>query len=115
MNSLKLLALAFSFYFRLKSVIAFRTFFVTVILITFQNCDQIVQSEGFSIKPLSSINEINVVDNSLSESWNTLSDLSAFNGPLRVSSVNRRYFTDNTGKAIFLTGSHTWGNLVDVG
>jgi hypothetical protein len=36
-------------------------------------------------------------------------------GPLRVSKVNPRYFTDNTGKAVYLTGSHTWDNLVDMG
>ncbi len=36
-------------------------------------------------------------------------------GPLRVSKVNSRYFTDDTGKAIYLTGSHTWNNLVDIG
>lgn len=33
---------------------------------------------------------------------------------LRVSEVNPRYFTDNGGKAIYLTGSHTWDNLVDM-
>ncbi|MGI6209391.1 MAG: DUF6298 domain-containing protein [Anaerolineae bacterium] len=37
-----------------------------------------------------------------------------FHGPLRVSSVNPRYFTDDRGKAIYLTGSHTWANLVDI-
>ena len=31
-------------------------------------------------------------------------------GPLRVSSVNPRYFTDAGGRAIYLTGSHTWTN-----
>lgn len=36
-------------------------------------------------------------------------------GPLRVLASNRRYFTDGTGKAIYLTGSHTWGNLQDNG
>lgn len=35
-------------------------------------------------------------------------------GPLRVSEKNPRYFTDNQGKAIYLTGSHTWNNLVDM-
>lgn len=39
----------------------------------------------------------------------------AFDGPLRVSSNNPRYFTDNSGKAIYLTGSHTWINLKDSG
>jgi hypothetical protein len=36
-------------------------------------------------------------------------------GPLRVSDVNPRYFTDGSGKAIYLTGAHTWNNLVDMG
>jgi len=36
-------------------------------------------------------------------------------GPLCVSKVNSRYFTDDTSKAIYLTGSHTWNNLVDIG
>jgi hypothetical protein len=36
-------------------------------------------------------------------------------GPLRVSDKNPRYFTDGSGKAILLTGSHTWNNLVDMG
>jgi hypothetical protein len=37
------------------------------------------------------------------------------NGPLRVNLVNPRYFTDGSGKAIFLTGSHTWDNRQDMG
>jgi len=36
-------------------------------------------------------------------------------GTLRVSQSNPRYFTDGSGKAIYLTGSHTWANLVDQG
>ena len=36
-------------------------------------------------------------------------------GPLRVLPENPRYFTDGHGKAIYLTGSHTWSNLVDLG
>jgi len=36
-------------------------------------------------------------------------------GTLRVSEINPGYFTDNSGKAIYLTGSHTWNNLVDMG
>jgi len=35
-------------------------------------------------------------------------------GPLRVSSVNPRYFTNDCGKAIFMTGSHTWNNFPDM-
>src|SRR6266513_1323969 len=34
-------------------------------------------------------------------------------GPLKVHPSNSRYFTDGSGKAIYLTGSHTWNNLQD--
>ncbi len=42
-------------------------------------------------------------------------------GPLRVHPTNPRYFTDGsptaagTLRAVYLTGSHTWNNLVDFG
>jgi hypothetical protein len=42
-------------------------------------------------------------------------------GPLRVHPHNPRYFTDGTTttdgspRAVYLTGSHTWNNLVDMG
>lgn len=42
-------------------------------------------------------------------------------GPLRVHPDNPRYFTDGTQtpsgtlRAVYLTGSHTWNNLVDMG
>lgn len=36
------------------------------------------------------------------------------NGVLRVHPQNPRYFSDGSGRAIYLTGSHTWNNLVDV-
>ncbi len=39
----------------------------------------------------------------------TISTITA-TGPLRVLTSNPRYFTDNSGKAIFLAGSHTWSN-----
>jgi hypothetical protein len=32
-------------------------------------------------------------------------------GPLRVHPGNPRYFTDGSGKAVYLAGSHTWNNL----
>src|SRR5690606_17172885 len=32
---------------------------------------------------------------------------------LRVSEKNPRYFADQSGKIVYLTGSHTWDNLVD--
>ena len=37
------------------------------------------------------------------------------NGPLRVSADNPRYFTDDSGNAVYLTGSHTWCVLQDSG
>jgi hypothetical protein len=36
-------------------------------------------------------------------------------GPLRVLASNPRYFTDGSGKAVYLTGSHYWGNFQDNG
>jgi len=36
-------------------------------------------------------------------------------GPLRVHPTNGRYFVDGNGKAVYLTGSHTWTTLVDRG
>jgi CubicO group peptidase (beta-lactamase class C family) len=36
-------------------------------------------------------------------------------GPLRVLKDNPCYFTDGSGRAVYLTGSHTWSNLVDIG
>ncbi len=36
-------------------------------------------------------------------------------GPLRLNPANPRYFTDGTGKAVYLTGSHTWTNFKDMG
>ena len=39
----------------------------------------------------------------------------ALKGPLRVDPSNSRYFTDGRGRAILLTGSHTWANLQDYG
>jgi hypothetical protein len=32
-------------------------------------------------------------------------------GPLRVHPDNPRYFAASSGRAIYLTGSHTWSNL----
>ena len=34
-------------------------------------------------------------------------------GPLTVHPTNPRYFADGSGKAIYLTGAHTWTNLQD--
>src|SRR5262245_55745132 len=36
-------------------------------------------------------------------------------GPLRVHSKNPRYFTDQGGKAIYLTGEHSSNSLLDIG
>lgn len=36
-------------------------------------------------------------------------------GPLRILPTNPRYFTDGSGRAVYLTGSHHWWNLQDAG
>lgn len=36
-------------------------------------------------------------------------------GPLRVLSSNPRYFTDGSGRAVYLAGSHIWQNFQDSG
>ena len=41
--------------------------------------------------------------------------LAQTNGPLRVHPENPRYFADASGRAVLLSGSHTWNNLVDMG
>ena len=38
-----------------------------------------------------------------------------FNGTLRLNTENPRYFTDKSGKSIYLTGSHTWANFQEAG
>jgi hypothetical protein len=37
-----------------------------------------------------------------------------FHGPLRKNPANPRYFTDDSGQAIYLTGSHTWAVQQDM-
>ncbi len=39
----------------------------------------------------------------------------AAKGPLRIHPKNPHYFTDGSGQAIYLTGSHTWNTLQDWG
>src|SRR5580704_3420107 len=39
----------------------------------------------------------------------------AATGPLRVLAANPRYFTDGSGKAGYLAGSHTWADMQDTG
>ena len=36
-------------------------------------------------------------------------------GPLTIHPDNPRYFADGAGRPVYLTGSHTWDNLVDMG
>jgi hypothetical protein len=35
--------------------------------------------------------------------------------PLRILASNPRYFTDGSGKAVFLAGCHTWENMLEMG
>jgi Family of unknown function (DUF6298) len=41
-------------------------------------------------------------------------DIVGVPGPLHVSETNPRYFADPSGKIVYLTGSHTWDNLIDM-
>src|SRR5262245_41454197 len=41
--------------------------------------------------------------------------VAAAKGPLRAHPNNPHYFTDGSGKALYLTGSHTWNTLQDWG
>jgi hypothetical protein len=41
-------------------------------------------------------------------------DFGARMGVLKVSSRNPRYFSDPSGRVVYLTGAHTWNNLVDM-
>jgi len=40
-------------------------------------------------------------------------DLPAIAGPLKVDARNPRYFSDSNNHIVYLTGSHTWDNLID--
>jgi hypothetical protein len=44
-----------------------------------------------------------------------LPEVAPTRGPLRVHPTNPRYFADAAGRAVYLTGAHTWPNLVDQG
>ena len=44
-----------------------------------------------------------------------LENTKAAKGPLQIHPENPRYFTDGSGKAVFLTGSHTWANFQERG
>jgi hypothetical protein len=43
----------------------------------------------------------------------TAEDLVPATGPLRVLQSNPRYFTDGSGRAMYLAGSHNWSNFQD--
>lgn len=49
------------------------------------------------------------------ELWLNRMPRSAARGPLRAHPANPRYFADGTGRAVYLTGAHTWDNLQDMG
>ncbi len=49
------------------------------------------------------------------EEWLVSPATSPTRGPLRRHAANPRYFADATGRPVYLTGAHTWPNLVDQG
>ena len=64
--------------------------------------DDAVLARPFTVKP------VTIVHRSTSE---RAADQPG--GPLRVLPANPRYFTDGSGRAIYLTGTHTWNNFQD--
>lgn len=52
---------------------------------------------------------------SLALLWASLGEAQPDMGPLRICPDNPRYFANGTGKAVYLTGSHTWSNFKDMG
>lgn len=67
---------------------------------------------NFVVKSMDGAGNASVGTNSM---FTTLTQGSGVAGPLRALSTNPNYFTDGTGKAIYLTGSHTWNNFQDWG
>jgi spore germination protein YaaH/predicted DNA-binding transcriptional regulator AlpA len=59
-------------------------------------------------------NQAGLVFVSLFAAWAALAGIPA-TGPLHVSIENPRYFADPSGRIVYLTGSHTWSNLQDMG
>jgi hypothetical protein len=43
-----------------------------------------------------------------------MKEKNSFHGPLCSNVANPRYFSDDSGKAIYLTGSHTWAVMQDI-
>lgn len=82
--------------------------FISVLLVVFtvSNPIKVLQSGyPFLSSEQRSVSAVELRDN----------NIFSINGTLRVSPDNPRYFTDNSGRAIFLTGSHTWDNRQDLG
>ncbi len=51
----------------------------------------------------------------LAVGWTCSRAPEATKGPLRVHPDNPHYFTDDGARAVYLTGSHTWPGIVDMG
>jgi len=67
---------------------------------------------------LYSFHQIAVANSGVVRAFNSSANTGArrpLDGPLRALPRNPRYFTNRSGRAIFLAGSHTWANMLDVG
>lgn len=58
-------------------------------------------------------NHVAPPENALAADQNTADLQTAAMGPLKKSAVNPRYFAKPNGQIVYLTGSHTWCNLMD--
>ena len=79
------------------------------------NVGRIVVSvlNGMSFKKQASVSDLEAYIRMNNIDAGLLPKVGLPSGPLRVSPINPRYFIDNSGKTVYLAGSHTWLNLQD--
>jgi hypothetical protein len=88
------------------------------ILIMAAACSLILLAFGLDTSPQLSNTQIAVAYFAVVSASDSSAHASAggsLNGPLRILARNPRYFTDGSGKAMLLAGSHTWVNMLDIG
>lgn len=83
-------------------------FFLIISCIIFARSEYIVEERFDS-------NKIGKSPQEVKKMISAKNNITPAKGPLKVHPSNPRYFTDGTGKAIYLVGSHTWSNFKDMG
>ena len=80
------------------------------ILLTLLCLLSVLGSDAFAADPMTG-SATPQVSPSTPEQGGAAANRSAGAGPLSVCPANPRYFADGSGRAIYLTGSHTWANF----